>query len=709
VKCPQYTEGRVLRQGRWYGAPDAPLEGTVLQPQPRTAGASPLFRSPLGALVAVLAVALLACLYVALYRAHVESQSRRVEIAMDYTDFSALARSYGYNELAFLIALRRAGLTSLAVAEELGSGINLSNGAILIPGQTLIDTARVTPLSDPTLAAMLALKRVSPADLYLIVSSPADLARYRAMIPLHLGPHAVRTVRASLPAILAIRSQVDFFSSLAFGLPAGPLALTHRAHLLLDPRLQNDERFGAPQINALFDSFRHGQRVSTVIFFGLRNEVLGFPDHLDDTADAFKRTKLNFGAIETYDQTQVQKGNEGLAQRVIAQTARVQAISKTEQDKLDLRTIVARYLLGVRERNVRVVYLRPYLHAEGNLSPEAANVEMVKQIAEGLKAQGFKLGRATPIRSFSRWVDNPVVMIVASLAVPAGLLLLLSAFGVAASRRLVAWAFGADVVLMLAGYAAHHDLLARKIVALTGAILFAVGAVVAVARAFTDPERSTSGAALRTGLWTVAIATATALAGALVVVGLLSGPLTMDEIERFSGVKAVLVVPPLIAVALYLYTPIFGRKPLRLGASAQEPVLIYQLIAAFVLLGVAYLYVSRSGNQSDVAPSAFELSLRSGLTAVLGVRPRFKEFLIGFPLMMLLPALTLRHRQVFGWLFALGIGIGTADMIDTFSHLHTPLEVSLIRLLNGLVIGCIVGAIAVLAYRRWGRVGAAPG
>jgi flagellar biosynthesis protein FliR len=119
--------------------------------------------------------------------------------------------------------------------------------------------------------------------------------------------------------------------------------------------------------------------------------------------------------------------------------------------------------------------------------------------------------------------------------------------------------------------------------------------------------------------------------------------------------------------------------------------------------------VSRSGNQSDVAPSAFELSLRSGLTAVLGVRPRFKEFLIGFPLMMLLPALTLRHRQVFGWLFALGIGIGTADMIDTFSHLHTPLEVSLIRLLNGLVIGCIVGAIAVLAYRRWGRVGAAPG
>ncbi len=573
MKCPQYTEGRVLRQGRRYGAPDAPLEGTVLQPQPRTAGDSPLFRSPLGALVAVLAVALLACLYVALYRAHVESQSRRVEIAMDYTDFSALARSYGYNELAFLIALRRAGLTSLAVAEELGSGINLSNGAILIPGQTLIDTARVTPLSDPTLAAMLALKRVSPADLYLIVSSPADLARYRAMIPLHLGPHAVRTVRASLPAILAIRSQVDFFSSLAFGLPAGPLALTHRAHLLLDPRLQNDERFGAPQINALFDSFRTASGSARSSSSGCATRCSASPT----TSTTRPTVQADEAQLRRDRNVRPDPGAEG--QRG-ARAARHRA-DRPRPGHLEDRARQARpaddrsrYLLGVRERNVRVVYLRPYLHAEGNLSPEAANVEMVKQIAEGLKAQGFKLGRATPIRSFSRWVDNPVVMIVASLAVPAGLLLLLSAFGVAASRRLVAGAFGADVVLMLAGYVAHHDLLARKIVALTGAILFAVGAVAAVARAFTDPERSTSGAALRTGLWTVAIATATALAGALVVVGLLSGPLTMDEIERFSGVKAVLVVPPLIAVALYnadLRAQAAAARCERAGAGAHLP------------------------------------------------------------------------------------------------------------------------------------------
>jgi hypothetical protein len=662
---------------------DDATQGALLPPPIRTAVWTVLF------------VALLCAFYVAAYRVHVESQTRRVELVMDYPDFSALARSYGYNELQFLIALRRAGLTSLAVPEELGSGINLSTGAVLLPGQTLIDTARVSPLSDPALAALARSGGLSPADLYLLVYTASDLARYRAMIPLHLGPHAVRVVRVAPPTILAIRSQVDFFSSLGFGIPAVPLALTRNAHLLLVPRLQNDERFGAPQIDRLLRSFMPHERVSTVIFFGLRNEVLGFPDHLDDTAAAFKAGKFNFGAIETYDQSQVQKGNEGLAERIPAQTVRVQAISKTEQDKLDLRTIVARYLLGVRERNIRVVYLRPYLHIEGSLSPEAANVEMVREIGDGLTAQGFRLGRATPFRAFGA---NPLEIVIVSLAVPAGLLMLLDALGVR-MRRWWYWLFAADVVIVAGGYLAHHDLLGRKLVALTGAIVFAVGAVVAVARAFVAPERASTRAALRAGLRTVAVAGGIGLAGALVVVGLLSVPLTMIEIERFSGVKAVLVLPPLIVILLYLFTPVFGRAPLGVGESARAPVRIYQLAAAVVLLGLALLYITRSGNQSDVAPSTFELSLRSGLTAILGIRPRFKEFVVGFPLMMLLPALTLRHRAIVGWLFALGIAVGTADIIDTFSHLHTPLVVSLLRLFNGAVVGCALGALAVLVYR----------
>src|SRR5579863_10619471 len=109
----------------------------------------------------------------------------------------------------------------------------------------------------------------------------------------------------------------------------------------------------------------------------------------------------------------------------------------------------------------------------------------------------------------------------------------------------------------------------------------------------------------------------------------------------------------------------------------------------------------RSGNESDVSPSSFELALRHGLTAVLSVRPRFKEFLIGFPAMMLLPALLPAHRRAIGWLLALAIGVGVGDVIDTFSHLHTPIEVSILRVINGLVLGAIIGIVAIWVYRRF--------
>ena len=75
-----------------------------------------------------------------------------------------------------------------------------------------------------------------------------------------------------------------------------------------------------------------------------------------------RSTPFNFGSIETYDDSQVQKGNDSFAQSIPGRTVRVQAIAKAELDKIKLEEVVARFVLGVRERNVRVVYLRPWDH-----------------------------------------------------------------------------------------------------------------------------------------------------------------------------------------------------------------------------------------------------------------------------------------------------------------------------------------------------------
>ncbi len=649
----------------------------------------------------VLLVALLASLAVAAFRARAESHAKRVELAMDFQDFSALARSYNYNPSAFLIALRRAGLTSLALTEELGANVGYDGKASALTGAQLLNQADLAPIGNATIAQLMAAKRLDPGAVYLLVADPSSYYRYRTQLALHFMPKSIRVLHNGKPWLIEVHTQIDYFNNTALGIPTDQLEMAHHLGLLVIPRFQNDERFQEPQMNALFASvLKYDPKVSTVIFFGLRNQVLGYPDHLDDAAAAFKAHTFNFGTIETYDDSQIQKGNVTLARLIPGRTVRVQAIAKTELDKLKLDEVAGRYVLGVRERNVRVVYLRPWDHQDGSLSIEATNVEMVKTIADQLKAEGFKLGRATPILPYHG--NNRFLVGICALAVPSIFALLLGFFGwYRPSWAIVA--YGLTILVYAAGVAVHHDLVARSIIALAGALLFETAAFLVLIPAFaeTPPARGGEQIARSVG-WTLA-ATGVALLGALTVVGLMSSPLAMEEIERFRGVKAVLAFGPFIALVLYMFDKRFGSGVERPRDVFLSPVLTYQLLAGIAIVAAGVLLVMRSGNDSDVSPSQIELSLRHVLTSVLSVRPRFKEFLIGFPCMMLVPALLQVHRRTIGWLLALGIGVGIGDVVDTFSHLHTPLEVSVLRVFNGLWVGAIIGIAAIWLYRRFAR------
>jgi hypothetical protein len=653
----------------------------------------------------VLAVALVAGLYATAMRTRKEAQSRGVEIVMDYTDFSSLARSYNYDPAAFLTELRRAGLTSVAVQEELGSQINTGSDAVVYSGQQLTNAARLSTITDPRLAALV--KSGVRADTqYLIVYNPATYARYRRQLPLRFEPKSIAVLRGDrAPYLIAVKTTPDFFSTVGLGIPDAAAALVKKQNLLLVPRLQDDERFGPAQIDAMIDDATRKRRASTMIFFGLRNEVLGYPNAIAATADALKRTKTNFGTIETYEASQTQKGNDELARLDIAHTARVQAISRPELDKLGPdgpKDVVARYLLGVRERNVRVVYLRPWMRPWGTRSILASNVELVRELAAGIRQSGLKLGRATPIPGFK---FNPVVLAATALAVPALFLLILDLFGIR-DRRIVVAAFAATLVLYGAGGAIHHGAFALKMIALAGAILFPTAAVLVVAPLFTTSGIPSLGAALAGGARTLGLALLITLGGAIVVIALVSTPYTMEEIDRFTGVKAVLFTPPLLVLLLYFFTSRFGAK-VEPRAALASPVRVVQIAAFVVLAGGAFVLLARSGNQSDITPSNLELSLRAHLTTLLSVRPRFKEFGFGFPLLALLPALALADKRRFGWFVALGAGVGLADVVDTFSHLHTSLTISLTRLVIGAIVGYLIGAVAIVAYRALRRFVAA--
>lgn len=657
-------------------------------------------------------VGALAALAAASVRLLAEHRSRFVEISMDQQDLADFTSAYGYDMDGLLRLMKASGLTSLAVYEELGNRINLGTHAFVQTGQQIIDDARTAPLADPLLASLVRSGALDANSVYILVYDQPTLERYLLVLRNQLEPRNVRLLRAGVPALLQVRTQIDYFNNLGLGIPQESIAQAHALGLFVDPRVENNERLDADHIDVVFRQMLGGGNIGTIIFFGLRNEVLGFPYNLDATADAFVRYQPQyaprFGNVEAYDPTQFQKGGDTLGRKIPSLTARVQAISRLELDKLDLDTVVSRYILGVRERNIRVVYVRPFPHLaqerqrDGSyrtLTAQESNLEMLRRLRDGLVANGFYLGRPSTFPDFGGvWMS--ALFFIAALGATASFLLLLELYGWA--RPWMHWvAYGITFVAFWGSYAIGHDDITRRLWALGAALTFAVLAGTTLAPYFTKPAApaGTFAGDARAGARCLFVAVGVSLLGALFVVGLLAQTTFMLEVQQFFGVKMLLVAPPIIVLLLYLLTPRFGHA-VRLTDAGVAPVKTWQLVAIFALLTGAVLLVMRSGNQPDVDVSSVETHLRGSLTALLGARPRFKEFLVAFPLLVLLPALVPAHRRALGWLIVLAAGLGVADVIDTFSHIHTPLIMSVLRLFNALVVGGLIGLVLQALYRR---------
>ena len=183
------------------------------------------------------------------------------------------------------------------------------------------------------------------------------------------------------------------------------------------------------------------------------------------------------------------------------------------------------------------------------------------------------------------------------------------------------------------------------------------------------------------------------LASGLSVLGGLAAAAVLSDPNHFLGLRDILGVRP----ALLL--PIAGATLLALGRTSWRD---WRPLDGMVWAGVgAALLVAllRSGNFTVLPVPNVELELRNALENLLIVRPRFKEFLIGHPALVLWASLgTLRWRPWAVGLLAVGM-LGQVSIVNSFLHLHTPLWVTLLRTVHGLWLGLTIGMILVIALR----------
>ncbi len=404
-------------------------------------------------------------------------------------------------------------------------------------------------------------------------------------------------------------------------------------------------------------------------------EIPGYPEGLAETRRALRDADAVVGLVEFFNQ----RGIAHVARP--HESVRVYAVSAREMAVLSDARILARYLRAVRERNMRVLYLHPFFTGD---APLERTVELVESTRSLLESSGYAWGSAEP---FPPWTVRPAALAVIWLGIWAAFGLCLQAVWRGPSR----WIHGGLLVLWLLSLAAGAvlPLWTRQGMALFAAVVFPCLALLTAGR--PGP------AFVRFGL-----ACLVSAIGGLLVAGTLSGTEFLVKLAEFRGVKLMHVLPPAAMVVFGLYADFLpavdvGQLKRRTQQLAASSIPVVLLGAAVVVVGLLFVYLRRTGN-FGIPVSHWEIAVREGLEQLLVARPRTKEFLIGHPALIL----ALSRTRSWHWLWVPGI-IGQLSIVNTFSHLHTPLLITCLRTVNGIVLGAAAGLLLILLCRWLGR------
>ncbi len=165
----------------------------------------------------------------------------------------------------------------------------------------------------------------------------------------------------------------------------------------------------------------------------------------------------------------------------------------------------------------------------------------------------------------------------------------------------------------------------------------------------------------------------------------------------FRGIKLSLIVPILYSVAAYGF--IFSDDKDKCVENVidflNKEIKVYWVILGVCAAGVALIYLIRSGNVTKI--SAIETLMRNSIADVMSARPRTKEFLIGWPsLVLLVYYIKNTDIKLIRWGFAVASSILFASVINSFCHVFTAAGTIYSRVFNGLLVGAFVAIVAVI-------------
>lgn len=637
-------------------------------------------------------------------RAQVEKSNDTVELVMDYKAAKLLCQSMSYPLDTFLRQARDAGLTSVALNEVTIKDIADAGQAYLFSGRQILDYDKLAPVTDPVLRQMIDEDRLLTGNSYVFPRDELVFQNLVEILPVRLEGERVSTFSSQrLGLFIETARSIRDLEKVNIGLDPDESREVIEAELHIVARLRNYPAVTREKIHFLFNRIPAKDDISLMIFEGM--ETLGYPGHMGDVADLLLMDSMNFGQVEFA----VQKGDSEFARLMDLNVIRVHSITEREMEKIPFDKAVDRFARAARERNMRVMYIRPFPAAIGDVDGIDINLNYIQAIRDELEASGFSIGEARP---FKQYTPSRYLVIVVGLGILASAFILIDAlFSLSPVLELGMFVLG--IVAYAALLSTGLETLARQLVAFGGAIVFPILAVSALYskslwKAHTDKTLQLKDAIL---LWLEA--SGISVIGGLLVAGTLSSGSFMLSLDKFIGVKAAHTLPIfLAAIICWRYLVEWERFEegsnggvlKALGDFLKAPLRVWHIVALGVVALGGLVYILRTGNIYFGLPiPQFDEGMRRFLENVLVFRPRTKEFLIGHPLLIFAAVVTLSGYWRVGLPIALAGCIGQISMVNTFSHIHTPIKATLLRTLYGLILGGIVGIVISLVFIYYHR------
>lgn len=616
----------------------------------------PPWRTALAVVFLLLLVAVSA--WTLLPRYQMEARNRAVGLVLDFTLVRDLAASEGRTLSDVLSELQGSGLTAVALAEETVEDL-VKQGRLRIRSITGDAGPETVLAGDP--AVMERVERVLSPRFVLV----------------RRGGQVLLAAPAG-PALLA-----------SVGIDPDSANLARELGIEVMARHANTPGLRRASMRALLQS---SHEAGAIAFLPLGDQVLGNRAELEYMMSTLEELGMTYAAAEFVRLSGDSRARAYAPHLVI----RLHAALQAEVDRMAPGAVRERYVRAFRERGIRWLLVRPPVTAAE--SPVQEVSRFLAGIREGVRAYG---GDVRAPRPFAQdWNPNPAPdWLVALLGVLGTIVAASWIPGVGTPGRLVpGW-----------GVLAHG--VAFAVVALGIALAAAVGLLTLVALAVAIAIPTAVLALVSARAWpawqTYLLATLSTALLALAVPALYTDFPFFLQNRHFFGVKLAHFLPIVLIGAWLLLQRVrwqeLMNKPVQWGAAA----------VGMVLFAALFFMLERTGNESPGAVTGLELRFRALLDAVLVVRPRTKEFLVGHPALFLGLALLgyaraaaargeIRAKALDAWaavLLTVGM-IGLTSIVNTLCHFHSPLLLAAYRIGYGIVFGGILGAVLWVLLKR---------